>query len=106
MFTGSNAAAAPVAKNIQNGFIQNPMGKFGLDGNRASSIVANLLPSVLNQFVNKTNDSNDNNFDLHDIMQKLSGSNGGLEVQNIISQFQGGNGGSSGLRDTVKGLFK
>jgi hypothetical protein len=105
MFTGGNAAASPVAQNIQGGFIQNLMDKFGLDGNQAGSIANNLLPSILNQFVNKTNDPKDNSFDLQDIIQKLSGSNGGFDGQNIISQFQGGNS-SSGLMDTVKGLFK
>lgn len=108
MFTGGNAAASPIAQNIQSGFIQNLMDKFGLDSGQAGGIATNLLPSVLNQFAHKTNDPNDNSFDLQNIMQSLTGGNNSdLNIQNIISQFQGENhSGGNGLMDTVKGLFK
>ncbi|MEO6583969.1 MAG: hypothetical protein ABIO05_06575 [Ferruginibacter sp.] len=107
MFIGGNAANSPIAHNIQGGFIQNLMDKFGLDGNQASGIANNLMPSILNKFVHKTNDPNDNSFHLQDIIQNLTGGKGGLDIQNIISQFQGNaNGEGTGLMDTVKGLFK
>jgi hypothetical protein len=105
MFTGGNAAASPVARNIHGGFVQNLMDKFGLDSNQAGGIASNLLPSILNKFVSKTNDPNDNSFDLGDIMQKLSGGTSGMDLQNIISKFQTGSASGGGLMDTVKGLF-
>jgi len=107
MFSGGNAATSPVAQNIQGGFKQNLMETFGLDNGQAGGIANNLLPSVLNQFVNKTNDPNDNSFDLQGIVQNLSGGNSGLDIQSLISQFPGGgNGTGNGLMDTVKGMFK
>ncbi|CAN5633689.1 hypothetical protein BH10BAC2_BH10BAC2_14250 [soil metagenome] len=107
MFTGGNAAASPVAQNINGGFIQNLMDKFGLDNGQAGGVANNLLPSILNQFVHKTNDPNDSSFDIQNIMQNLTGGNSGLDIQNIISQFQvGSHAGGNGLMDTVKGLFK
>ena len=104
MFTGGNAGASTLSQNIQGGFIQNLMDKFGLDSAKAGGIANNLLPNILNKFVNQTNDPNDNSFDLQDIIQNISGGAGGLDIQNILSKFNNGNGG--GLMDTVKGLFK
>lgn len=106
MFKGENAAASPIAQNIQGGFIQNLMEKFGLDNAQAGGIANSLLPSILNQFASKTNDPNDNSFDLQDIVQKLNGGNGEFDIQQLIAQFQGTHTGGTGLIDTVKGLFK
>lgn len=106
MFTGGNAAASPVAQNIQGGFIQTLVDKFGLDNGQAGGVANNLLPSILNQFASKTNDPNDSSFDLQNIIQNLTGGKSGLDIQNIVSQFQSDGQGGSGLMDTVKGLFK
>lgn len=106
MFKGENAAASPISQNIQGGFIQNLMEKFGLDNGQAGGIANSLLPSILNQFASKTNDPNDNSFDLQDILQKLNGGNGEFDIQQLIAQFQGSHTGGTGLIDTVKGLFK
>lgn len=106
MFKGENAATSPIAQNIQGGFIQNLMEKFGLDNAQAGGIANSLLPSILNQFASKTNDPNDNSFDLQDIVQKLNGGNGEFDIQQLIAQFQGNHTGGTGLIDTVKGLFK
>lgn len=51
--------------------------KFGLSSQMAGQISAGLLPKVLGQFVNKTNDPNDNDFDLRDIMKNFGGASAG-----------------------------
>ena len=56
---GANVANSGVAQNIQSGFIGNLMQKFGIDANAASGIASNLIPTVLQQLVRKTNDTND-----------------------------------------------
>jgi hypothetical protein len=103
MFTGGNAAATPLAQNIHGGFVQNLINQFGLNSNQAGGIANSLLPNILNKFVHKTNDPNDNSFDLQSILHNVGG--GSLDVQNILSKFNGG-ATSSGLMDTVKGLFQ
>ena len=69
--------------NNQNGMIQNIsenvagslMQKFGLENQAAQSIVQSLVPVVINKFVYKTNDPNDNSFDVQSIIGSLTGGN-------------------------------
>jgi uncharacterized protein YidB (DUF937 family) len=111
LFQGGNDAmsSSPVAQNIQSGFIQNLMNKFGLDKNAAGGIAGNLIPQVLQKFVHKTNDPNDSSFDLQGILSKVGGGN--LDIQSLIGKFtDGGNtanttSGGGGILDTIKGLF-
>lgn len=103
MFSSGNAASSPLAQNIHGGFVENLMHQFGLNSTQAGSIATSLLPNILNKFVHKTNDPNDNSFDLQNILQHIGG--GGLDIQNILSKFSGGNSGG-GLMDAVKGFFQ
>jgi hypothetical protein len=74
---GGNAALnSPVTQNIQSGFVENLMNKFGLDHGKASSIAGSLIPTVLQKFIHKTNDPNDNSFDLKNVLGNLTGGGG------------------------------
>lgn len=107
---GSNVATSDITQNIQGNFISNLMQKFGLDANTASGIASSLIPIVLSKLVHKTNDANDNSFDLQSIISKVTGGN--FDLQSIIGQFTGNqnnntnsssNGG--GILDSLKGMF-
>lgn len=95
----------PVTRHIEGGFIQNLMAKFGLDHGQASGIATSLIPTVLEKLVHKTNDPNDNSFNLQSILGQLTGGN--INAQDILSKISSsdssGNGG--GLMDKVKGFF-
>ncbi|MBC7652759.1 MAG: hypothetical protein H7101_13525 [Deinococcales bacterium] len=102
----SNVANSGIAQNIKSGFIGNLMQKFGLDANAASGIASNLIPTVLQQLVHKTNDTNDSSFDLQSIISKVGGGN--IDVQSLIGQFTGNqtsNAGVGSIVDSLKGLF-
>jgi hypothetical protein len=73
--------------NIATSAAGNLMSKFGIDSAAANGIVQKLIPTVMNQFVSKTNDPNDSSFDLQDIIKNLGG------------------GGSGGILGAIKGLF-
>lgn len=104
MFSGGSTANNAVSQNIQGGFIQNLMDKFGLDQNAASGVAGGLIPSVLQNLVHKTNDPNDNSFDLQGILSKVGGGN--FDVQGLIGKFTGGGEQSGGgIMDSLKGLF-
>lgn len=107
LFNGDGSTEGnPLASSMQSGLVQNLMHKFGLDQGAAGSIASNLLPSVLNKFVSKTNDPNDSSFNLQDILSKVGGGN--LDVSKIIRQFTGGGNsqqGGDGILDSIKGLF-
>jgi hypothetical protein len=116
---GGDIANTPAAQQISGGFIQNLMGKFGLNEGAASGIAASLIPMVLQKLVHKTNDANDSSFDIQGIIGSLVGGGGGqqqpavaggggLDIQGILSQFTGGGnagGGGGGILDTLKGLM-
>ena len=110
MFNSShNVTGSPVAQGIQNNLIENLMHRFGLQNSQASGIAASIIPIVLKQLVHKTNDPNDNSFNIQGIFNQLSGGKtGGLDIGGLITQFTGrgqqqNSGG--GIFDTLKGLF-
>ncbi len=86
LFQGGNSQE--MINNISSGAAGDLMKKFGLDSNAAGGIVEKLIPVVMDKFVKKTNDPNDNSFDL----------------QGIIGSLTGG-GQAGGLLNTIKGLF-
>ncbi len=87
---GGDLNANPLFQNINGNVIQNLMNQFNLNQGQASGIAGNLIPSVLQNLISKTNDPSDNSFDLQGIIGSLSG---------------GGGNGIGGLMDKVKGLF-
>lgn len=86
LFQGGNSKE--MINNISSGAAGDLMKKFGLDSNAAGGIVEKLIPVVMDKFVKKTNDPNDNSFDL----------------QGIIGSLTGG-GQAGGILNTIKGLF-
>ena len=113
---GGDIANHPATQQIQGNFIQNLMGKFGLNEGAASGIAASLIPMVLQKLVHQTNDPNNGNFNIQNIIGSLTGGGGqqtagggGLDIQGILSQFTGGGGasnsGGGGILDTLKGLM-
>jgi hypothetical protein len=105
LFTNGPQAAATsaVAQNIQSGFAQNLMQKFGLDAGKAGGIAASLIPIVLQKFVHKTNDPNDKSFDLTSVLGSLTGGGG---LGNIMDNLGGGGKEGGGLMGKIGGMFK
>ncbi|CAN5748356.1 hypothetical protein BH11BAC3_BH11BAC3_14650 [soil metagenome] len=98
----------PIVGNIINSFKNKLTQNHGISDDKADGIAGNLIPNVISSLINKTNDPNNNSFDLKNIIGTLmSGNNrGGLDIKRIISGFtQGGldaNGdGKIGLDDII-----
>jgi hypothetical protein len=103
---GGNLQNNPIAQNIISQLTGNLSTKLGIDANAASGIASSLIPVVLNQFVNKTNDPNDNSFNITDVMNTVSGGKaGGMDLGNLANQFLGGGDNKGGIGDALKGLF-
>jgi len=90
----------PAVQNISAGFIQNLVSKFGIDPSAASSVASNLIPTVLQNLVSKTNDTTDHSFSLENIAGQLTGGQG---LQGLLGSL--GQGGGAGVMDKLKGLF-
>jgi hypothetical protein len=104
---GNSAGSSPVTHNITAGYAQDLIHKFGLDQGQASGIAGSLIPMVLQKFVHKTNDPNDNSFDLQSIISHLTG---GAGLSDILGKFTGGGSGGNnndegGIMGKIKGMF-
>ena len=99
MFKGgdmSSLANNPMVGQIISNIAANFASKFGVSPQTARTIAMSLIPSVMNQFVNKTNDPNDRDFDLQDMLRGFSGNNK-LDLNDVLgglagSSSQGGGG--------------
>jgi hypothetical protein len=100
----SNALAGnPMVTQIVGSVARNFAAKFGISPQIAQSVAVSLVPQVMNQFVNKTNDPNDNDFDLQDMLRGFTG-NKGLDVGSILGGLTGGSqGGGLGQAGSILG---
>lgn len=107
LFNGGNPASSSLTQGIQGNFIQTLMSKFGMNQSQATSTAGGLIPNVLEKLVHKTNDPNDNSFNIQGILGSLTSGagGGGMDLQGLIGKFTGGGNSSGGLMDNIKGLF-
>jgi hypothetical protein len=102
----------PIVSMMAGHLISKLVGKYGLNNQQAGGVASSLIPSVLSGLIQRTNDPNNNSFDLNGILQSLTGGNavqqrgGGLDIQNLLNQFTGGGGGNgnnggAGLQDIL-----
>jgi len=86
----------PIVGNIVSSFTNKLTNNHGIPGEQASGIANNLIPSVLSNLVNRTNDPNNNSFDISSIIGSLTGGNtqtgatGGFDLQGILGNFING----------------
>jgi hypothetical protein len=99
-----SAASSPVTQNIQAGYVQDLVQKFGLDHGKAGQIAGSLIPLVLKKFVHKTNDPNDKSFDLSSI---ITGLTGGAGLQDVLGKSKGDSDDDNegGIMGKIKGMF-
>jgi hypothetical protein len=98
----SNLTNNPVVSQLVSKVAASLGSKFGVSPQAAQQIATTLLPTVLSKFVNKTNDPNDNDFNLQDVMKNFGGGN----VGDILSQFGGSSSSKGGgLGDTIGKMF-
>lgn len=71
LFQGADPGSNEETRLMSNRIAGTLMNKFGISAADAGSVVQNLIPSVMQQFVSKTNDPNDNSFHLQDILKTV-----------------------------------
>ena len=120
--TNSNSLLNNPLVNMMIGhFSSKLMNKFNLNSSQAGNVSSNLIPDVMSNLVNKTNDPNNSQFTLDNLLNSLTGGqseqvaqeqmssgNSGFSFQNLISQFTGnststaaGSGGGGGIMELV-----
>ena len=109
----------PIVNMMIGHFSGKLMNKYNLDGKEANNVASSLIPDVMNNLINKTNDPNNSNFTIEGLLNSITGgqstqvvqeqqSSGksGFNFQDLIGQFTGGGqqGGGNGLMDIVSRL--
>lgn len=104
MFQANRASVGgnPVVSQLIVSIAGNLASKFGVSPQAASGIANSLIPTVMNQFVKKTNDPGDRDFDLQDIVKNVTGKS---DVDQILTQFTSGKQ-TADLGNMVGNLFK
>lgn len=88
LFQGNESAASnPLASGISADTISGLVKKLGLPEGTASGIVSQLLPKVMDSLKSKTNDPNDNSFDLQGIIGSLAGGEAGGIINKVKGLF-------------------
>jgi len=112
MFIASavNTNTLPLVGVMQNNMVQNLVHQFGLDQSQAGNIASGLLPNVLQNLIHKTNDPNDDSFNIQSIVSSLTGNvAGGFDVRDLLSEFtenqQQANNTGGGMIDSLNGLY-
>lgn len=109
---GSSLLNNPIVSNIISSFTNKLTANHGIAGDQASGIANSLIPGVLNNLINKTNDPNNASFDIGGIISSLtgggaqSGGAGGLDISGLIGKFTSGgldanNDGHVGIDDII-----
>lgn len=99
MFTGggNTSGSNPIVAGITNNLVGGLMKKFGIDSPMATSIAASLIPSVLGKLTHKTNDANDNSFNINGIIGALTGGQsqqgGAVQIPGLENHAQAQGGG-------------
>jgi len=102
----------PIVSMMMGHFASKLMNKFRMGPSQANNLSGNLIPNVLGQLINKSNDTNDSSFSLEKLLASITGGrsnevtsqSGGLG--GLLNQFNGGSqsNGGGGLMDIVKSL--
>jgi len=101
----------PIVSMMVGHFAGKLMNKFGLDNSKANQVSSGLIPNVLGELINKTNNPDDNGFSLEGLLGSITGNKktsdlqgGGL--QDILGKLTGNNSNNNGggLMDIIQNM--
>ena len=117
---GNSLLNNPIVNMMIGHFAGKLTNKYNVGGAQANNVAKNLIPDVISNLINKTNDPNNSTFSLEGLLNSITGGqttqvvqeqqnsgNNGFNFQDLIGQFTGGgqqNGGGNGLMDIVSKL--
>ncbi len=99
----TNIGSNPIVSQLISSVASSVSSKFNVSPQAAQNMASNLLPTVMNQLVSKTNNPNDTSFDLSSMMQTFTG-NSKVDVAGMLSQLTGGQS-SGGIGALLGKLF-
>ncbi len=109
----------PVVNMMIGHFTGKLMNNHNMSGQQANQVAGSLIPDVISNLINKTNDPGNSRFTIEGLLNSITGGqsnqviqeqqtsgNNGFNFQDLIGQFTGGGqaGGGGGLMDIVSRL--
>lgn len=85
--SGIGKTPSPVMNNIMQTVCENLTSKFNITPEVAKSVASNLVPTVMNQVIRRTNDPKDIDFDLQQMLRGMSGNNQ-LDISSMLTNVQ------------------
>jgi hypothetical protein len=80
-----------IAQQASGNFAQSLTDKLGINMDQAIGLAGTMIPKLLQGFAQQTADPNNQQFQAQDIFNQLSGGKtSGLDVNGLMSKFQGG----------------
>ncbi|MGE5317243.1 MAG: hypothetical protein ACM3ME_04550, partial [Chloroflexota bacterium] len=77
----------PSVSRVSTGVASDLVKKLGIDNGAAQGIVNKIIPPIINKIRAKTNNPNDNDFDLHTMLSSFGKGGGMLDsVKNIFGK--------------------
>lgn len=117
---GKGLLSNPIVNMMIGHFAGKLMNNFNMGGKQASNVAQSLIPDVISNLINKTNDPNNSSFSIESLLNSITGGQStqviqeqqnsgksGFNFQDLIGQFTGGGqqgGGGNGLMDIVSRL--
>ena len=97
--SNGNLSNNKIVLAMVSNFSESLLTKFELNNNDAEHISQKLIPEVMNQLVSKTNDPNDDSFNIQGLLSNLGGNGLGGMLINMFSsnKKEGNNGGLGGM---------
>ncbi|MGN8068044.1 hypothetical protein [Mucilaginibacter sp. 22184] len=105
---GGDLTSNPIVSQIIQQFSGKLQNNYGVDGDAAQSTASSLIPQVLGQLANKTNDAGDSSFDIQSILHSLGGADVKFDMSDALNLFHGGGNnaeGGEGILGKLTGLF-
>ena len=93
----------PIVSQLISSVAGSVTSKYNVSPQEAKIMASNLLPTVINQLVTKTNNPSDPSFDLSSMMQTFTGSSN-FDVAGMLSRLTGGQS-SGGIGGILGKLF-
>ncbi|MDP2388574.1 MAG: DUF937 domain-containing protein [Bacteroidota bacterium] len=88
MFNSATPPNTEISNSLNSNVTNNLISKLGVTNSQAATIATTLIPKVMGQMVNKTNDPNDNSFDMKSILGALGGGSSSDVLGGIGNMFK------------------
>lgn len=105
LFQGNQSASNPLVNGIIGQAANNLASKLNIDSSISQSVASSLVPTIMQMLTKKTNDPNDNSFDLNTLVQQFGGNK---DMIGALGSMLGGNKGGTGglIGGLLGGMFK